>query len=182
MNTIYETDRLLLTVCTNNKAGLVTEFYRNNYSDFSQYEPLFNEALSVSYHKKNLDYEYKLFIERKFVRFYIFEKINPFHIIGTLSYRDITHGCYDSCIIGYKMDRSKRRQGFCSEAISFMDKIVLNNYKLNRIEANIRVGNHASRSLLESIGYTNEGILRQKIKIDGKYLDHYLYSFLKSDL
>ena len=37
------------------------------------------------------------------------------------------------------------------------------------------------RVLLEKIGFTNEGILRDYIFLHGKWKDHYLYSFLRND-
>lgn len=182
MNTEYATDRLKLMVCAPQSAGLVTDFYNRNFEEFSRFEPLSDRARTVSYHKKNLDYEYNLFIRGSFVRFYIFEKNNPFTVIGTLSYREIRRDFYDSCIIGYKMDKTKRRLGYCKEAIQLGDKLMFTEFGLNRIEATVRPINKPSMRLLESIGYTNEGLLREKIKINGEFMDHYLYALLKRDI
>lgn len=182
MYTQYENDRLILKVLSPKAAGSVADFYIRNYEEFSLYEPLTAQTKTTSYHKKNLEFEYSLFSSGKFVRFFIFEKHDPFTIIGTLSYRDITHSFYDSCIIGYKMDKSKRRLGYCRDAICLGNKIMFDELKLNRIEATVRTGNIPSMRLLESLGFLNEGLLRDKIKLNGEYCDHYLYSMLKRDM
>lgn len=181
MYTSYETDRLSLRILTDREAGLVTDFYSKNFNDFSLYEPLPESAKKVSYHKKNLAYEYNMYLKSEFIRFFIFEKHNPMTVIGTVSYRDIIGGYYKCATIGYKMDASMRRRGYCREAINFLDGEILEGMNLNRIEATVRPENIPSQKLLESIGYINEGLLREKIYIGDSFKDHYLYALLKRD-
>lgn len=182
MNTRYETNSLILAICNVKNAGQISDFYNKNFDEFALYEPLPKQAHTISYHKKNLELEYNLFLKGQFVRFFLFEKHNPITVIGTVSYREIRKEFYDSCLIGYKMDKSNRRQGYCREAISFLDTLVFTQFGLNRIEATVQPQNIPSIKLLESLGYTNEGLLREKIKIDGTYKDHYLFSRLKKDV
>lgn len=181
MNTQYETQRLSLRILDDTHGGMVTDFYNRNFEEFSKYEPLSDRARTLTYHKKNLEYEYNLFLKGQFFRFFIFEKYNPMTIIGTISYREIQRDFYESCIIGYKMDRFKRRMGYCREAIDFADGLIFNDLKLNRIEATIKPDNVPSMNLLSSLGYVNEGLLREKIKINEIFTDHYLFAIIKRD-
>lgn len=71
--------------------------------------------------------------------------------------------------------------GYCREAIDFADGIIFNDLKLNRIEATIRPDNVPSMNLLSSLGYVNEGLLREKIKINEIFTDHYLFAIIKRD-
>ena len=52
------------------------------------------------------------------LRYWIFEKGNPNQIIGTVSFRNIVKPIYESCTVGYKMDRDFVNMGYCSEALS----------------------------------------------------------------
>lgn len=182
MKTKYETHRIIMLICNTEYINPVTDFYVRNYDDFSKYEPLSSSAKTKDYHRRNLELEYDMFLKGEMVRFYLFLKSNPLRCIGTVSYRDIARGFYDSCIIGYKIDSEFRRRGYATEAILSGDSIIFNEVGLNRIEAQVRIDNNASCGLLENIGYTKEGIAREKIKLYDNYLDHYIFSHLKKDL
>lgn len=179
--TTFETNRLRLCICTRLHAPLILDFYRRNFDDLKQYEPLTDSAKTLHYHKSSLDYEYQLFQKKEFVRFYLFEKSNPLTVIGTVSYRSIQRNHYDCCLIGYKMDQNFRRMGYAHEAIARTDRIMFENYSLHRIEANVLPDNQASIALLLSLNYQKEGLLREKICLEGKWKDHYLFSHLSTD-
>lgn len=178
----YETHRMIMLVCNTDYVNPITDFYVKNYEDFAKYEPLSSSAKTREYHRKNLEIEYDLFLKGDMVRFYLFLKQNPLRCIGTVSYRDIERGFYDSCIIGYKIDTDFRRKGYATEAILTGDSVIFEETGLNRIEAQVRVDNEASCGLLENVGYTREGIAREKIKLHGEYLDHFIFSHLKKDM
>ncbi len=182
MKTEYRTKRLILRVLTPNSGGPVADFYNKNFDEFSKYEPLNQYAHSVSYHKNNLKYEYNLFLKGLFTRFFIFERDNPLTIIGTVSYRDIRLEYYNSCVIGYKIDKSKRRLGYCLEAIRAGNLLIFSEMGLNRIEATVLPSNIPSIALLEKAGFTREGLLREKIMLGDVYRDHLLYSLLRKDI
>lgn len=180
--TTFETKRLKLCICTRLHAPLVLDFYRRNFDDLKLYEPITDSAKTLNYHKSSLAYEYQLFEKKEFVRFYMFEKTNPLTVIGTVSYRSIQRYNYDSCIIGYKVDKNFRRLGYAHEAIARTDRIMFEDYSLHRIEANVLPDNQASINLLLSLNYQNEGLLREKIRLQGEWKDHYMFSHLSTDL
>lgn len=182
MNTKYETSRLTLKINSTEAAAAVCEFYNRNFSEFALYETLTDAAKTISYHKKNLQYEHELYLRNRFIRYYIYEKHNPFTIIGTVSFRNISYDNTPSCVIGYKMDKAKRRQGFCQEAIEFLGNKMFKENKIHRIEATVKTDNSPSMKLLEKIGYKNEGLFKEKLRIGNEYYNHFLYSLQKNDL
>lgn len=177
----YETNRLILRVLEPGHASLVLDFYKRNFNDFNLYEPLFESAKTLQYHRSALDYEYHQFSKNQFLRLHFFEKANPMIVIGTVSYRSITHSFYESCLIGYKIDKNYRRLGYAKEALQRANRIVFDELNLHRIEANVLPDNTASMRLLESLNFQREGLLRDKIKLNGRWEDHYLYALLKED-
>ena len=175
----FYTDRLMLRICTKKDAPLVLSFYDKNLEEFAKYEPLpMLEARTLSFHEQCLDFEEKEFSEMKEVRFFLFKKDNPMEIIGTVSCRNIRHAFYASAEIGYKMDPRFRRQGYMSEAISFMLDYVKKVHGLHRVEAYVMPDNEASLGLLTGLGFIKEGYLHDKLCLDNVWYDHVLLTKL----
>ena len=53
--------------------------------------------------------------------------------------------------------------------------------EINRIEAEVMLGNTASEKVLAKIGFKNEGILRQWMYWNEKHFDMSMYSLLQSE-
>lgn len=177
MNTLYETDQLVLRVCTRKEASMVLDFYKRNLEDFAKYEPIsFSSVTTLKFHEEMLDYEYEAFLKSTCIRYHFFEKHNPFKVVGTMSFRNIQGGYYSSCTVGYKVDSAYRRRGYAKEALTLGLKLVENELNIHRTEALVLPDNDPSMLLLEGLGFRQEGLLREKIKLNGIWRDHYLYA------
>lgn len=173
------TDRLELKVLTSDYAPEVLSFYKRNADIFEQYEPMLGSDFYTLKHQKNiLDFEYKSILKLSMIRYWIFEKNNPNVVIGTVSYRSIVRPIYSSCTIGYKMDQAYTNRGYCTEAISNTLPMIVGELGIHRVEAYVLPDNNPSIHLLENLGFEREGLIRDKIEIQNRRLDHYLYSYL----
>ncbi len=159
---------------------MVLDFYLRNLMDFAQYEPIdLTAAATLSYHERLLDVEYDLICKDQLVRFFLFEKNNPFQIVGTVSFRNFSRvGHLKSCQIGYKVDGGFRRRGFATEALYVTCREMLVTERLHRIEAWVLPFNIPSCGLLEKLGFEREGLMREKVMINGVWEDHYLYALV----
>jgi len=177
-----ETNHLILRVCVRRDAMMVLDFYKRNFEDFAKYEPLsYPQATQLRFHEEILQYEYDSFLKGRNVRFYFFEKENPLKIVGTASYRNITGSYYSSCQLGYKMDRDYRRKGYMHEALELGNRVMFREMSMHRIEAIVMPDNTASIALLEGLGFEREGLLRDKIYLNGRWEDHYQYALLNPE-
>jgi ribosomal-protein-alanine N-acetyltransferase len=52
---------------------------------------------------------------------------------------------------------------------------------LHRVEASIRPENHASRRVVEKLGFREEGLRRRYLHIDGAWRDHLCYALTAED-
>ena len=84
--------------------------------------------------------------------------------------------------LGYWVRRSEWDRGVATEAASAALQHALGGLRLHRIEALVALENKASQRVVEKLGFAREGIAREAEYIDGRYLDHIQYSFLRSDL
>ena len=179
MNTLYETQNLELRVLGRESARLVLDFYSKNADDFAKYEPLKKrDALNLNYHASMLDYEREYFEKNTLLRLYLFRPFHPFEIVGTVCFRNIMSFPYKCATLGYKMDQRYRRLGYMEEAITRGLQVMDEELHLRRIEATVMPDNEPSYRLLEKIGFQREGLIRDRVNLNGKWEDHYLYSHI----
>jgi len=83
--------------------------------------------------------------------------------------------------IGYALSTVYQRQGLMRTALEFLLDDLFHNTSLARVEARCSVENQASSAVLEAIGFTREGLLRQFFVLGRHRIDNYLYSILRTD-
>lgn len=101
-------------------------------------------------------------------------------IIGTCGYHKWLPR-HSKAEIGYELAPQYWSQGYMSEAVSAIIAYGFEEMNLNRIEAMIHCDNDASRKLLESKGFMQEGILRQYMYMKQHFADVVIFSLLKHE-
>lgn len=101
-------------------------------------------------------------------------------IVGTarIEVRDRTHRHGD---LGYALDSDYQGRGYMSEAVRRLIALGFDDLELHRIWAGCDVNNTPSRRLMERVGMTREGLLREDKFLRGVWRSSYLYSILASD-
>ncbi|MDE6968298.1 MAG: GNAT family N-acetyltransferase [Eubacterium sp.] len=179
MKFFYETDRLLLKILDGSNAGDILRFYLTNreifeHSEASRPENFYTE----SYQQRILNHEFHMCIKQTGVRFWIYKKTDPDHVIGTVCFRNIMRHIYQSCEVGYKFDPLCWHHGYASEALYKCIQIAFYEMNLHRITAHIMPDNTASIHLAERTGFEREGIARKSALIQGVWEDHIIYSII----
>jgi [ribosomal protein S5]-alanine N-acetyltransferase len=85
------------------------------------------------------------------------------------------------CVVGYELASHTQGQGFMREALSIIFTWGFEHMQLNRIEAQIHPSNLASIKLARSLGFVEEGRLRQVGYWGGQYHDMLQFSLLRSE-
>lgn len=88
---------------------------------------------------------------------------------------------YNRTELGYFLNETARNQGYMKEAIQAIVNFGFKNMDLNRIEAFISPQNLPSIGVVQHLGFTKEGLLRQHYKADDKFYDSFVFGLLKSD-
>lgn len=83
--------------------------------------------------------------------------------------------------LGYAMSREYWGKGYMTEAVRAVLTFGFETMKLNRIEAKTNLDNEVSFRLLEKVGMTYEGVLRQYTFCKGQHFDLKMYSLLRSE-
>lgn len=83
--------------------------------------------------------------------------------------------------VGYELHPDYWRKGFATEALKALLSYGFDILQLNRIGAIVYPENLPSQKLLEKIGFTNEGLLREYLIQGSTAHDTYVYSILRSE-
>ncbi|MBQ4091223.1 MAG: GNAT family N-acetyltransferase [Clostridia bacterium] len=83
--------------------------------------------------------------------------------------------------IGYVINPEYHGCGIATEAVRAVMSFGFENLALNRIECRFMMGNDASRRVMEKIGMSFEGTIRQGMLVKGVYRDIGICSILQSE-
>jgi len=101
--------------------------------------------------------------------------------IGNIKVGAVNH-IHKHCEVGYFIgDREMWGKGIATEAIRLATQFAFERLDLHRAQAVVDVDNPASAKALERVGYTREGTMREKLFMDGRWNDQFLYGILRAD-
>lgn len=83
--------------------------------------------------------------------------------------------------LGYWLIPEVHGEGYGTEAVALVLDHVFRTYDTPAVGATAMDFNEASRGLLESLGFTEEGVVRKHRFVDGAYRDLYQYGLLRSE-
>lgn len=173
MQRVYETQRLALKILDASSAGLVLDYNLRNKAFLDEWEPVkpegfYTEPLQAA----QLDKELINIDGGTMFKYWIFKKGADSRVIGAVSFNNIVRGAFQSCHLGYRLDEQEINKGYMTEAVAHGISVMFDDWKLHRIEANIMPRNKRSMRVMEKLGFYNEGLAKQYLKINGKWEDH----------
>lgn len=83
--------------------------------------------------------------------------------------------------IGYWIRTDQAHKGMGTAATRAMVELGFRDLGMHRLTLRIAVGNKGSERIAEKLGFSKEGVLREVITLNGKRVDHTLYSLLKHE-
>jgi len=114
------------------------------------------------------------------VVFHVFDRSTN-ALVGGVSLSDIRRHAAQSSTIGYWIGAPYLRKGYGLAAVNAAVTYAFEDLGLNRIEAACQPGNAPSRALLAKAGFSEEGIAREYLFINGSWRDHVLLALLARD-
>ncbi len=171
--TDMENQKVRLVLAEESMAEQAAEFYKRNQEFWRPFEPeRSGEYFTAGYQRGILGQEEEERRDGRTFRFFIKESGAPDRIIGSIGLSEVVRGCFQSCYLGYKMDREFCKKGYMTTAVSMITEYAFGGLALHRIEANVMPGNLASLRVLEKNGFIWEGLSRKYLKINGVWEDH----------
>ena len=100
---------------------------------------------------------------------------------GQLTVGSIVWGSARSAQVGYWIDQAFAGRGVTPTALAMAVDHCFFGIGLHRLEATIRPENHASRRVVEKLGFREEGLRHRSLHIDGAWRDHLCYALTVED-
>ncbi|MHB9288708.1 GNAT family N-acetyltransferase [Halobacteriales archaeon Cl-PHB] len=98
-------------------------------------------------------------------------------VVGAVYFIDIDNAA-GAADLAYWILPEHQGEGYGSAALSLLLEYGFLELRLNRVQADCLETNEASRGLLESLGFTQEGRFREREFLDGDYVDVLRYGLL----
>jgi len=169
-----ETNRLIVREIGNADIEAVFSIFSNaEVTRFYGMEPMEN----VSQAKQIITNLAKSYQAKQGIRWGIVLKENN-ELIGTIGFNN-WNPKNKRAEVGYDLHPSHWRKGYATEAIQRVLSFGFREMDLNRMGAIVYLENTASRQLLNSIGFIEEGILKDYMLQKGQFYDVTMYSLLK---
>jgi ribosomal-protein-alanine N-acetyltransferase len=146
---------------------------RTNRRHLEQWEPIPRgvNAFTPIELNKAFDRELKLRRTRTDERFLIC-LVQTGEIAGKISISGIHRGPLQECRLGYWIGRQFARRGCTTEAVALACRHAFQTLGLHRVEANMQPRNHASRAVVRSNGFSQEGYSPRYLFIRSRWVDH----------
>lgn len=139
-----------------------------------------NEDATPDAYRLRLKSYDRQFRSRAGAAFHVFQRDGG-RLIGGVTLSDIRRHAAQSATIGYWIGSAFLRRGFGLAAVEAALSYAFGELGLNRVEAACQPGNAASRALLTRAGFTEEGLAREYLYINGAWRDHVLFARLARD-
>lgn len=101
---------------------------------------------------------------------------------GQLTVGSIMWGSARSGQVGYWIDQAAAGHGVIPTALAMAIDHCFLVVGLHRVEASIRPENHASRRVVEKLGFREEGLRHRYLHIDGAWRDHLCYALTAEEV
>ncbi len=178
-----ETDRLRLAVLRKNSAQAVTDYLVRNKEFHQKWSQTHNDSyFLLKTQKKYLSYDETEYKAGRLVPLWIMKKDEPDRIIGRVSFFNIAYGGMMSCAVGYHLDEGCTGKGYMREALLAASCLMAKELKMHRIEAFILPENERSLNLIRKAGFTEEGLRKSYMHINGQWRDHMSFYILDETL
>ncbi|WP_435334238.1 GNAT family N-acetyltransferase [Haloarchaeobius sp. TZWWS8] len=92
--------------------------------------------------------------------------------------RDENAGAFE---VAYWLTPPAHGEGLMSEAVPLVLDHLFGQRRVHRVQARALSWTDGSRGLLEKVGFTEEGVMRDAKFVDGEYVDVHLYSLLAAE-
>ncbi len=112
---------------------------------------------------------------------YTFHLFAKNRLIGGIGLTQIRRGIAQAGLLGYWIGEAHARQGYMTEATGLVLDLAFSRLGLHRVEASCIPENIASCTLLQNLGFRQEGFARSYLKIAGEWADHNLYSIVEDE-
>jgi ribosomal-protein-alanine N-acetyltransferase len=177
---VIETERLTLTIGPLDAAARYAAFVLDNEEHLARWEPPRPEGyFTTVYWQRRIEKDFDEYARGESLRLALFRRGDPEGpLLGRVNFTQFVRGGFQSCFLGYGLDRRCVGRGLMSEALAGAIPFVFDTLGLHRVQANYVPTNDRSGRVLRRLGFVVEGYARDYLFIGGAWRDHVLTALL----
>lgn len=173
---IIETERTCIALLGESQSSLIRDYYLNNKTHLSNWEPTRDAAFyDIENWQIWVRESQKLFEAGNAIKLVVLNK-SLTEVIGVCNFTNIIRGVFQACNLGYSIGENHQGHGYMYEVLDAAVKYVFEEVGLHRVMANYVPENDRSAAVLNRLGFTQEGLAKSYLKINGRWRDHVLTS------
>lgn len=180
---VLRTARLALCHAQPGNEQRTTEFFARNREHFSRWDPpVPSDFYTAQFWERGLRRALDDFYADRSVRFDLFlagAEHGP--LIGRIGFSQIFRGPFQSCMLGYQVDREHQGLGLMFEGLGAAIEYMFEARRLHRVQANFLEENERSARLLTRLGFRREGLAKDYLFIAGRWRDHIMTARLNPE-
>lgn len=119
-------------------------------------------------------------LEKTLLSLFVFREEDD-ALVGGMTVSNIHRGVQKSCTLGYWAGEIYSGNGYTTEAVRALSSFIFDELQLHRIQAACLPENERSQAVLRKCGFTQEGIARGYLRINGAWRDHVVFGLLTGD-
>lgn len=168
------TARLRVELATPEHAGQYAAHFARNREHFAPWEPPRGDVESADYWRARLAAGVAEFEAGRGVTLAAFPRDSAEPLVARINFSQISRGVFQSCMLGYAIDREHEGRGLMHEALAASIDWLFGAMRLHRVQANHLPENERSARLLARLGFVREGLAPEYLFINGAWRDHVL--------
>jgi ribosomal-protein-alanine N-acetyltransferase len=168
------TARLRMELAAPEHAERYAEHFARNRDHLAPWEPKRDGVESAEYWRARLADGLAEFEAGRGVQFAAMARDSDGPLVARINFSQISRGVFQSCMLGYAIDREHEGRGLMREALAAGIDWLFETMKLHRVQANHLPENERSARLLARLGFVREGLARHYLFINGAWRDHVL--------
>lgn len=83
--------------------------------------------------------------------------------------------------MGYWVRSDEAGRGIATEAAARILELAFDELAMHRVALRIAVGNAASETIAQRLGFVKEGLLRDELRVHGRWVDHTIWGLLEPE-
>lgn len=172
-----ETNRLIIRQPSLDDIDLIVQYRIENRSHLEPIEPQRPDNFYTKEHWASVIQEQIDAIKKdRGYSFLIFEKDSLNKLCGVVNLSNVVRLAFQACYLGYSLGAIYENRGYMSESLERVLKYAFEELNLHRIMANYIPSNKRSKNVLIRLGFTQEGVAKNYLRINGEWHDHILTS------
>lgn len=180
MQSILVDEQLALELLRNDHAAQLAALIESNRDFLTQWLPWLDMNRSVSDSSQFIQETMRQHRLGSGVQYAIVARDEGKRLLGVIGFTRIDKNNHNGKL-GYWIDQAHSGEGIASRSVEKMLALGFGELELHKIEIHCSVHNRRARALAERLGFVHEATLRDCELLNGKYVDHAIYSLLAGE-